>query len=218
MSQIGPQLNAGWVLALAALVVPACSKGIVEREERPQAVEAAPQVRLATEYGDIVIALDQDAAPMTSENFIRYVGEGHYESGAFYRVVRFENDRGAPRINVIQGGLNTENAPFPNIAHESTGVTGLRHTDGVISMARMDPGTAASEFFISIGDNPSLDFGGARNPDGQGFAAFGQVVEGMEAVRQIHTLTEMTESEDAYVAGQMLAQPVAFQAAFHIPE
>ena len=71
------------------------------------------------------------------------------------------------------------------IRHETTRETGLRHLDGVISMARMGPGTANTEIFICIGDQPELDFGGKRNPDGQGFGAFGRVVEGMEVVRRI---------------------------------
>ena len=79
---------------------------------------------------------------------------------------------------------------IPTIIHETTEKTGILHADGVISMARMDPGSASTEFFICIGDQPSLDYGGKRNPDGQGFAAFGRVVEGMEVVRSILTLPD----------------------------
>jgi peptidyl-prolyl cis-trans isomerase A (cyclophilin A) len=92
------------------------------------------------------------------------------------------------KIEVIQGGLYEDNHPqaLPPIAHETTNQTGVLHTDGVISMARMEPGTATCEFFICIGDQPALDYGGKRNPDGQGFAAFGKVVKGMDVVKEIH--------------------------------
>jgi peptidyl-prolyl cis-trans isomerase A (cyclophilin A) len=71
-------------------------------------------------------------------------------------------------------------------------MTGLRHLDGTLSMARIAPGTAGSAFFICIGDQPDLDFGGRRNPDGQGFAAFGRVAEGMDVVRAIFKKAEKT--------------------------
>jgi len=92
------------------------------------------------------------------------------------------------RIEVIQGGLFDDNHPamLPPIRHETTAESGILHTDGVISMARWEPGTATSEFFICVGDQPELDYGGRRNPDGQGFAAFGKVIKGMNVVKKIH--------------------------------
>ncbi len=91
---------------------------------------------------------------------------------------------------MIQGGLFEDIHPdmLKPIAHETTKQTGILHKDGVISMARYGPGTATSEFFICVGDQPSLDFGGRRNGDGVGFAAFGKVVEGMDVVRKIQAL------------------------------
>jgi peptidyl-prolyl cis-trans isomerase A (cyclophilin A) len=91
------------------------------------------------------------------------------------------------KIEVIQGGLGNDERGLglPPIVHETTAQTGLRHLDGSISMARVEPGTASSEFFICVGDQPELDFGGTRNPDGQGFAVFGRVAVGMEVVRAI---------------------------------
>ncbi len=91
------------------------------------------------------------------------------------------------RIEVIQGGLGFQESEdrLPPISHETTAETGILHTDGTISMARNAPGSASSEFFICIGDQPELDFGGRRNPDGQGFAAFGRVIDGMDVVRAI---------------------------------
>jgi peptidyl-prolyl cis-trans isomerase A (cyclophilin A) len=92
------------------------------------------------------------------------------------------------KIEVVQGGDVAEEKCFPPIAHETTALTGLRHVDGAISMARLAPGTATSSFFFCVGDQPELDFGGHRNPDGQGFAAFGRVVAGMDVARKIHQI------------------------------
>ena len=145
---------------------------------------------------------------MSVSNFIRYIEAGAFSNGRFYRVVRLDNDNGSPKIEVIQGGANTEFKDFAAIPLETTKQTGITHLDGVLSMARGAPDTATSEFFICIGAQPSLDFGGLRNPDGQGFAAFGRVTKGMHIVRKIHLIRDALEVEDNYVKGQMLAQPV----------
>jgi len=141
-----------------------------------------------TELGDIVMEIDAKRAPNTAANFLRYVNAGHYDGGTFHRTVKMDNQPDSPvKIEVIQAGVNPDRAKegFPSILLERTSVTGLRHTDGVISMARGQADSATSGWFICINDQPSLDYGGARNPDGQGFAAFGRVVEGMEVVRKI---------------------------------
>lgn len=147
------------------------------------------QVIIATELGDIHVTLDPENAPVTSANFLRYVDAGLFDSACFYRVVRPDNQpKDSVLIAVIQGGRyeKEEEGGFPPIAHETTRETGIRHLSGVISMARWTPGTATSEFFICVGDQPDLDFGGKRNPDGQGFAAFGKVTGGMDVVMKIH--------------------------------
>ena len=176
----------------------------------PAVTSPAPavSVRLETELGVIVIDLATRAAPITAENFLAYIDRGLWKGASFYRTVSPANDHNPATINVIQGGLNVENGPLPPIAHETTRATGLRHRDGTISMARGGPGTAASEFFICLGDNPSLDFGGARNPDGQGFAAFGQVAEGMDVVRRIHARPANAQTDEAYLKGQIIEAPV----------
>ena len=146
------------------------------------------QVRFETGSGAFVVALDEQAAPITCANFLRYVDAGRYDGGRFHRAVRLDNqNRSDVCIEVIQGGVQrSPGAPsFPAIPLERTRDTGLRHVDGTISMARGKPDSARSDFFICIGEQPSLDFGGARNADGQGFAAFGRVVEGMAVVRAI---------------------------------
>ncbi len=175
--------------------------------------QAFTGVQVETTSGTITIALDPVHAPGTTGNFLKYVDGGFYDGGRFHRAVRLDNnsnaglkieetdtgiDPNADRsllpndiivIEVIQGGINSARGAEQGgpIALERTSETGLAHRDGTISMARLTPDSAISDFFICINNQPELDFGGARNPDGQGFAAFGQVVEGMDVVRAIQT-------------------------------
>ena len=145
-------------------------------------------VLVETELGAIEIAVDVAAAPVTAANFLRYVDAGHYDGGTFHRTVKMDNQPdNAVKIEVIQAGVNPAraNEGFDAIPLERTSVTGLRHTDGTVSMARTQADTATSGWFVCINDQPSLDFGGQRNADGQGFAAFGRVIRGMDVVRRI---------------------------------
>jgi peptidyl-prolyl cis-trans isomerase A (cyclophilin A) len=176
-----------------------------EEQQKPRYLQ---QAVISTSLGIIEIELYSEQAPLSVANFIRYIEAGAFNDGRFYRVVRLDNDNGTPKIEVIQGGANLEFKDFAAIQLETTKQTGIKHLDGVLSMARGEPNTATSEFFICIGAQPSLDFGGLRNPDGQGFAAFGRVTKGMHIVRKIHLIREALEVEDNYVKGQMLAQTV----------
>ena len=147
-----------------------------------------PDVLIKTSLGDIVVEIYEKKAPITASNFLKYVNEERFKEATFYRTVRMDNQPDNEiKIEVIQGGLKEKDQRLylPPIKHETTDRTGILHKDGVISMARNEPGTASSEFFICIGDQPELDFGGKRNPDGQGFAAFGKVIRGMEVVKII---------------------------------
>jgi peptidyl-prolyl cis-trans isomerase A (cyclophilin A) len=160
------------------------------------AAEKKTVVNIETELGGVLVEVDEGSAPITAANFLRYVEKGLYDNVSFYRVVRLDNDpQKEVKIEVIQGGRYKEGANnvIAPIPHETTETTGIRHLDGVISMARLEPGTASSEFFICIGDQPSLDYGGNRNPDGQGFAAFGRVISGMDIVRQIQKLPDQDQ-------------------------
>ena len=146
------------------------------------------RVILTTELGNIVLELDAEHAPVSTANFLRYVNGGFYTNGVFHRTVKPDNQpQNKVKIEVVQAGINPEREKesFPPIALERTNKTGLKHLDGTLSMARDKPDSATSDFFICIGDQPSLDFGGKRNPDGQGFAAFGKVIRGMDVVRKI---------------------------------
>lgn len=176
--------------------------------EEQQKTHSVQRAVISTSLGKIEIELYAEQAPLTVANFIRYIESGAFNNGRFYRVVRLDNDNGSPKIEVIQGGANLEFKEFAAIPLETTQQTGIKHLDGVLSMARGAPDTATSEFFICIGAQASLDFGGMRNPDGQGFAAFGRVTKGMDIIKKIHQIREALEVEDDYVKGQMLAEPV----------
>jgi peptidyl-prolyl cis-trans isomerase A (cyclophilin A) len=141
---------------------------------------------------------------------LKYVDAGHYDGGTFHRTVRLDNQPESPvKIEVIQAGVAADQAKqgFPAIALERTNVTGILHKDGVVSMARGTPDSATSGWFITINDQPSLDFGGARNPDGQGFAAFGRVVSGMDVVRKIQAAPS-SANMSTNVEAQRLTPPV----------
>ena len=155
------------------------------------------RVLLQTELGSIEIELDRRKAPVTTENFLRYVDAGHYADGRFHRTVKPDNQpNNVVKIEVIQAGVHPdrEKDGFLPIMLERTYETGIRHKDGTISMARVGPDSATSDFFICIGDQPELDYGGKRNPDGQGFAAFGRVVRGMDIVRRVQQAPSSEQS------------------------
>jgi peptidyl-prolyl cis-trans isomerase A (cyclophilin A) len=149
--------------------------------------EKPPVLVITTSKGVIEVQLDPVHAPETTKNFLRYVDAGHYTGGRFHRTVTMANQPDKKvKIEVIQAGVNpARSARFGPIKLERTTKSGILHKDGTISMARDKPDSATSDFFICIGDQPELDFAGKRNPDGQGFAAFGKVTKGMDVVRKI---------------------------------
>ena len=167
--------------ALYASVVQTISPGRAE-------AQAYPRVVIQTDFGNIEVEIDTVHAPLTAANFLRYVDLGFYRFGRFHRTVRADNQPDSKvKIAVVQAGLDSLRVKdFPPIKLERTNVTKLRHKDGTISMARDGPDTGTSDFFICVGDQPALDYGGKRNPDGQGFAAFGRVVLGMDVVRKVN--------------------------------
>jgi peptidyl-prolyl cis-trans isomerase A (cyclophilin A) len=169
-------------LLTVAIVAAAC-------ESRPAAQGSGPViVVLETEKGRIEIEVDTKRAPNTAANFLKYVDGGLYDGGVFHRTVRPDTEtRPDVPIQVIQARRVSDRTrpSFPPIPLERTNVTGIKHVDGTVSMARTTADTATNEFFICIGDQPLLDFGGKRNDDGQGFAAFGRVVAGMDVVKAI---------------------------------
>jgi peptidyl-prolyl cis-trans isomerase A (cyclophilin A) len=150
-------------------------------------------VRIETMLGDIDLDVREDRAPASADYFLADVRGGRYDGSSFFRIVTLANQRveEARKIEVIQGGLKhaREDLP-PVIAHETTAITGLRHLKGTVSLARFAPGAVYHSFFICRRDEPVLDFGGLRHPDGQGFAAFGQVVRGVDTVERIFACAE----------------------------
>lgn len=160
-------------------------------EWKKEPIPELAKVQIDTTEGEIVVELDYKKAPISVKNFLYYVHEGHYSNGQFHRTVTADNQpNNKVKIAVIQASADQAlKDKFPAaIKLERTSDTGIKHLDGTISMARSAPDSGQDHFFICIGDQPELDFGGKRNPDGQGFAAFGKVVKGMDVVMKIHAL------------------------------
>lgn len=151
-------------------------------------------VQLTTEPGVIALAVHEEQAPASAGYFLADVRNGFYDGASFFRIVTLANQRTVARerrIAVIQGGLRHEREDLPPvIPHETTAMTGLRHLKGTVSLARFAPGAVYHSFFICLRDEPALDFGGARHPDGQGFAAFGSVTAGFDVVQRIYARAE----------------------------
>lgn len=160
-----------------------------------------PHVVIETKFGKIEVELYPDQAPKSVAAFLRFVDSGCYKNASFYRVLNDDNQpSNAPKSELIQGGIwKTNNklaTAIAGIPHEPTNQTKILHTDGVISLARAEPGTAGTEFFICIGNQPGFDYGGINNADGQGYAAFGKVVKGMNVVHSIYNADEYDQSLD----------------------
>jgi peptidyl-prolyl cis-trans isomerase A (cyclophilin A) len=144
---------------------------------------------ISTELGDITVELYPKKAPVTVANFLKYVDAHLYDGSSFFRSVTMNNQpKDSVKIEAIQGGNVDSLKQFSPIPIETTAQTKIRHKNGTISMARSTPNSATCSFFICINDQPSLDFGGKRNKDGQGFAAFGKVTGGMDVVIKIQQL------------------------------
>lgn len=156
-----------------------------------------PHVVIKSSFGDIEIELYPDKAPKSVAAFLSYIAAGYYNKSSFYRVLSNENVPVENNTGLIQGGIFKSNptklVSIKGIEHEPTGKTGLKHLDGTISLARTTPGTASTEFFICIGDQPQFN-SSADTEAGQGFAAFGSVIKGMDIVRQIQNSPSMGDS------------------------
>lgn len=200
----------------ARIILAACMALATPSAAQPPAQsshESVVRVTLQTAMGPIVLELEAARAPVTTANFLRYVDEKRLDGSSIYRSAKVQEGFG-----LIQGGLrNDPKKVLPNIAHEPTSKTGLRHEDGTISMARAAPGTASSDFFISVGAMPSMDADPSQPGDNQGFAAFGRVVEGMDVVRRIlDAPTSPTEGEGP-MRGQMLSPAITIATARRTP-
>lgn len=193
-----------WLCSVLGLIVVLAGSPVLAQTEPAAAVPVVPvpdsrdTVVLDTTLGQIIIALEPDA-PITAANFLLYVDEKRFDGTDFYRSMVL-----APGVGLIQGG--TQNAPervLPPIVHEPTRQTGLSHTDGAVSMARNEPGTATGDFFIIVGNVSTLD-ANRITPDDPGFAVFGRVTQGIEIVRQIMAAPKSPTEGEGFMVGQML--------------
>lgn len=211
-----------FVALLAMLVVgcgdaapadaPVAADGAVPAEKIADALPAEPlpdivRVRLETDAGPIVLALDAKRAPVTAANFARYAESGRFDGTSFYRAAPTKGADGkvVPGRGFIQGGIRRSyRKMLPPIAHEPTSATGLKHGEGTISMARAPPVGAMGEFFITLNPMPAMDAHG----DDPGYAVFGRVIEGMDTVRTILAAPTVANAGRGAMRGQMLEKPV----------
>ena len=197
-----------FALAAAALLV--TSPVFAQSEPEVQSREYATQlVLIETTMGDITVSIETERAPVTAANFLRYVDEDRFDGTHFYRAMHL--DWSEPPNGLLQGGTQMDpDRVLDPIAHEPTSQTGLSHTNGALSMARYDPGTATGDFSIMIKDQTGLDADPtSSDPNLQlGFAVFGYVVDGMDVVQAIHALPPDPEKGEGWMKGQLLAEPV----------
>lgn len=191
---------------------------LIAATPEPEVNYETKDVVLETTKGDITIRLEVERAPITAANFLRYVDEGRFDGTVFYRAMKLNRD---PMPNgLIQGGTQFDpKRILPGIAHEPTTETGLSHTNGAVSMAMLEPGTANGDFSIMLADQTGLD----ANPDSDdptwqaGFAVFGYVIDGMDVVSAIHAGEADPNKGEGVMVGQMLAEPVEIVKARRLP-
>lgn len=180
--------------------------------QTPAAAEPV-RVMIRTSVGDIVLALDQARAPVSTRNFLRYVDARRYDGMTFYRAMTV-----GPNSGLIQGGIDDARRLYPAIPHEPITQTGLSHVDGAVSMARSEPGSARADFFIIVGEGMvGLDAGPNSGGDQLGYAVFGRVVEGTDVVRRIHAAPVSATEGQGAMRGQMLAPPIRIVTARRAP-
>lgn len=206
---IGGVIRRSFLIALATLCV---SPALAQSTAPPSAANSPVRVKLETSAGAIIVAVDVAHAPLTGGNFLKYVDQKRLDGTSFYRAV------GAGDQGFIQGGAqNDPKRLLPPVKHEPTSITGLTHKDGTISMARYAPGSATADFFICVGAMPSMDADPKQPGDNLGFAAFGQVVEGMEVVKAIMAMPKSPTQGEGVMKGQILAPQVRIISARRLP-
>lgn len=199
-------------LFLAALAATAAAAAVAHAQPAPA---GAVRVALDTTDGPILVEVYPDKAPITAGNFLRYVDEKRFDGATFYRASKVPN---APEYGLVQGGVqNDPKRVLKPIAHEPTTKTGLSHVNGALSMGRTSPGTATSDFFICVGDMTYMDADPKQPGDNLGFAAFGKVVEGMDAVKKILAEPTSPTAGEGVMKGEILAKPVKIVTARRAP-
>ena len=214
-----PAIGATALMLVAATSLVSSQAGEEERD-------AIVRVVFETALGDIEIAVYTSRAPISATNFLAYVDGGHYDGATLYRAAR----KSAPgTIGIVQGGLlaaamSGESAyldratpPLPPIDHETTQTTGIPNERGTLALARLEPGTASSEFFFNLSDNPELDTdAGTPGRDGFGYATFGRVVQGIDVLDAMLGLPADGETTIEQVRGQVLRDPIGIRRAYRV--
>ena len=186
--------------ALPGLLALALTPAAVAQRPAP---DAPVRATITTAQGTITVELDRARAPISTANFLRYVDARRYDGINFYRSMKLPWNAG-----VIQAGQRDPKKLYPPIAHEPTSRTGLSHVEGVLSMARREPGSAQSEWSITIGDMTGLDAKPGAPGDSAGYAVFGRVVEGMDVVKRIWAGPTDPNAGQGAMKGQILKPPV----------
>jgi peptidyl-prolyl cis-trans isomerase A (cyclophilin A) len=177
------------LLALGLMAAPAMAQTVPAATPSPVAAATPvvpapappPRVVVVTSAGRIVIELETLKAPVTAGNFLRYVDQRRLDGVSFYRDVKVAEHFGFVQFGV----MGDPKRALPPIKHEPTTLTGLKHFDGTISLARLAPGTGRGDFTISVGDQFGLDADPTQPGDNLGYATFGRVVEGMDVILAI---------------------------------
>ena len=196
------------VLAFATAAATAQQATSSDSAEAPAVVHepATVKVTMHTALGDMLLAIETERAPVSAANFLRYVDQKRFDGMGFYRAVKIGE---SGNYGLVQAGLRGDpKKELKPIRHEPTFLTGLSHVSGAISMARLAPGSAASDFFIVLGDLPALDAQPGGSGDNQGYAVFGHLIEGMDVVRAILEQSHSLTAGEGAMQGQMLATPV----------
>ena len=197
------------MLGPAALALLAAAPRKRAATPAPLPISDQEYVAITTELGTITALIDVRRAPVTGTNFIRYVDGRRLDGTTFYRAMRLA--WGSQPNGLVQGGTRGDpRRILKPIAHEPTSVTGILHKAGTLSMARYAPGTATGDFSIMVSDQLGLDADpAAADPELRaGYAAFGNVVRGMDVVRAIFDAPVSATDGAGVLRGQMLAKPV----------
>lgn len=219
---------AGAVAAAAAIACAGTARAAsADGESDVQPADPVVRVVFETERGDVEIGVEPARAPISAANFLAYVDAGHYDGATIYRAAQ---KSGPDTIGILQGGLlaaamsgdgaylDRATPPLPPVAHETTRVTGIPNERGTIALARMEPGTAASEFFFNMSDNPELDTdANVPGRDGFGYATFGRVLGGIDVLDAIQRLPADGKTTIERVKGQVLSEPVVIRRAYRVP-
>ncbi|OYX60784.1 MAG: peptidylprolyl isomerase [Novosphingobium sp. 32-60-15] len=200
---------------------PPAPRAAVPAYTKPSTAPLPDKVRIAltTDLGPIVVEVDVKRAPASATNFVRYAETKRFDGTVFYRAMHLK--WGEQPNGLIQAG--TRNDPkrnLPPVPHEPTNITGISHKAGTLSMARYAPGTATGDFSIMVSDQPGLDAQpDSADPEAKaGYAAFGQVIEGMDVVKAIFAAPISETEGEGFMRGQMLAQPVKIITARRLPD